>query len=128
MVLLDTQLLLWAAISPEKLPARARRTIQRRDTAVTFSLVSIWEVAIKLSLGRPEFRVDPRALREGLLGEGFTELAITADAVLLVANLPWVHRDPFDRLLVAQAQAAKLSLLTADRTLLGYGPAVKLAT
>ena len=88
-------------------------------------MVSLWEVAIKASLGRGDFKVNPLALRMGLLKDGFRELPIQVNHVLAVQHLPWIHRDPFDRLLVAQASEEQLSLLTADRTLLGYGDGVR---
>lgn len=84
-------------------------------------------MAIKTLLGRPGFAVDPALLHRALLAEGFVELAITAPHVLRVARLPWVHRDPFDRLLVAQAIEEGLTLLTADATLKRYGRFVKAA-
>ena len=87
---------------------------------------SLWEVAIKTSLGRAGFAVDPGLLHRTLLAEGFVELPITASHLVRVAGLPWVHRDPFDRLLVAQAIEDKLTLLTADVTLKRYGRFVKL--
>jgi PIN domain nuclease of toxin-antitoxin system len=92
---------------------------------IWFSVVSLWEMAIKASLGREDFQVNPPALRLGLLDQGFLELPIQVDHVLAVQHLPWVHRDPFDRLLVAQAAQERLSLITADRTLLGYGDGVR---
>lgn len=88
-------------------------------------MVSLWEVAIKASLGRPDFQLDTSALRRGLQREGFLELPIEAEHVLAVEHLPWIHRDPFDRLLVVQARHEQLNLLTADRTLCGYGDGVR---
>ena len=125
-VLLDTHLVLWAALQPERLPARAARLIGARDTAVAYSVASLWEVAIKSSMGRPDFTVDSTALRRWLLVEGFTELNILPAHVLHVAHLPWRHRDPFDRLLVAQAEAEGMLLWTADAALKAYGAMVKL--
>jgi len=123
-LLLDTHLLLWWATMPEQLPAAARIPLESADPPPFFSVVSLWEVAIKASLGRDDFQANPLALRMGLLQEGFRELPIQVDHVLAVQHLPWVHRDPFDRLLVAQAAQERLSLITADRTLLGYGDRV----
>ncbi len=93
-----------------------------------FSVVSLWEVAIKASWKRPDFQVNPAALRAGLLQEGFRELSIEAGHMLAVEQLPWIHRDPFDRLLVAQAALEGLRLLTTDRTLAGYGEHVRWVT
>ena len=123
--LVDTHLLIWWASMPEQLPEPALRRLASRDRPLFFSLVSLWEVAIKTSLGREDFQVDPSALRRGLLREGFQELPIAAEHVLAVQQLPWIHRDPFDRLLVAQALQEHLHLLTTDKTLLGYGQAVQ---
>ncbi len=126
MLLVDTHLLLWAAFEPARLSATAAKTLRSRDTPLMFSLATIWEVAIKTSLGRPDFSVDPGLLHRALLGEGFVELPINAAHLVRVASLPWVHRDPFDRLLVAQAMEDKLTLLTADAALKPYGRFVRL--
>ena len=122
--LLDTQLLLWLAIAPERLPAAWRETLSDRRLPLLYSVVSLWEVAIKTSLGKPGFLVDATQLRDGLKQQGVQELAIAPEHCLAVQHLPWIHRDPFDRLLVAQAIQAELTLLTADRTLSGYGSQV----
>ena len=119
--LLDTQLLLWWSVMPERLPAETRARLADCRQAPCFSVASLWEVAIKTSLGRADFQVDAAALRLGLLQEGFIELPVRAPHALAVLHLPWVHRDPFDRLLVAQAAQEGLQLITADRTLLAYG-------
>jgi len=119
--LLDTQLLLWLAISPERLSPEFQQQLENRKSPFLFSVASLWEVAIKTSLGKPGFDVDARQLRTGLLREGFQELPIEAEDCLAVQHLPWLHRDPFDRLLVAQALSQKLTLLTADRSLAAYG-------
>ena len=91
-----------------------------------FSLASLWELVIKTSLGRPDFSVDPGLLQRALLSEGFVEVAIAAPHLARVATLPWVHRDPFDRLLVAQAMEGKLTLLTVGARLKRDGRFVKL--
>lgn len=123
--LLDTQLLVWLACRPDRLGSELAEQLSDRERPIHFSVVSLWEVAIKASLGRPDFQIDADALRQGLQREGFTELPITAEHVLAVQHLPWIHRDPFDRLLVAQARQEGLLLLTADRTLSDYGEAVR---
>lgn len=125
MLLLDTHLLLWAAFEPSKLSPKATKVLQSRAEPLLFSLASLWEVAIKTSLGRPGFSVDPALLHRGLLAEGLVELPIQAAHIARVASLPWVHRDPFDRLLVAQAAEEKLTLLTVDATLKRYGRFVR---
>jgi PIN domain nuclease of toxin-antitoxin system len=125
-VLLDTHLLLWAAGSPQRLPKTALSILKAHDTALLFSAASIWEVVIKTSLGRSDFQVDPQRLRHGLLVHGYEELPITGDHALAVRTLPSLHKDPFDRILIAQAQSEGLTLLTADRQLAAYGPPCKL--
>ena len=125
MLLLDTHLVLWFAFEPDRLSAKARKLLQSRETELAFSIATLWEVAIKSSLGRPDFSVDTQRLRNGLLAEGVAELGIDAEHVARVATLPWIHRDPFDRLLVAQAQSERATLLTVDRTLANYGRFVR---
>jgi len=125
MLLLDTHLVLWAAFAPERLSTKAAKALVSREVPLAFSPATLWEIAIKTSLGRPDFVVDPGLLHKALLNEGFIELPIRAEHVLRVATLPWVHRDPFDRLLVAQAMEDGLTLLTADATLKRYGRFVK---
>lgn len=125
MILLDTQIVIWLALAPDRLAPKTRRVLEARDQPVSFSHASLWEVAIKSSLGRSDFAVDARALRAGLLDAGFSELAIRPDHLFAVAALPWHHRDPFDRLLVAQARVEAATLLTADRALKAYGRHVR---
>jgi len=132
-LLLDTQLLLWWAVEPERLPAVVAGHLADPLQPLTLSVVSLWEVAIKASLGRADFQVDATALRLGLLGQGFQELPIRAEHALAVQQLPWIHRDPhrcaedfvFDRLLVVQAQLEGLRLMSADRQLAAYGDHVQ---
>lgn len=126
-VLIDTHLVLWAALAPERLPPRAAKLLTSRSHEVAFSVASLWEISIKSSLGRPDFQVDAEALREGMLDAGFIELDIRPHHVMRVATLPWIHRDPFDRLLVAQALQEGIDLMSADKTLKGYGKVVKSA-
>ena len=122
-LLLDTLLLLWAAGAPDRLPGAARALIEDPDTVLIFSVASLWEIAIKRGLGRDDFKVDPRLLRRGLLDNGYLELVITSAHVVSVEGLPPLHRDPFDRLLVAQAVAEGITLLTADAQMAAYpGP------
>jgi PIN domain nuclease of toxin-antitoxin system len=111
---------------PARLSPKAAKLLTRRDQPLAFSLASLWEVAIKTSLDRPGFSVDPALLHKALLHEGFQELPIRPQHVVRVAKLPWIHRDPFDRLRVAQAAEEKISLLTADETLRAYGRFVRL--
>jgi PIN domain nuclease of toxin-antitoxin system len=124
-VLLDTQLLIWAAYAPQRLASSFAAELVDRHNDICYSLASLWEVAIKTSLGREDFQVDPPALRRGVLREGFQELPIQAEHVLAVRDLPLIHLDPFDRLLVVQAQREGLRLVTTDRRLAEYGEAVR---
>ena len=122
-LLLDTHVLLWAAGVPERLPAAARAMIEEPGTELFFSAASLWEVVIKNGLGRADFSVDPHLLRQGLLENGYTELAVTGGHVLAVGLLPPIHKDPFDRILVAQARSEGITLLTADEIVGRYpGP------
>ena len=122
-LLLDTHVLLWAAGVPERLPGAARTLIEDRDTKLFFSAASLWEVAIKSGLGRADFRVDPRVLRRGLLENDYAELPVAGAHAVVVDLLPPIHKDPFDRLLVAQARVEGFTLLTADQMVARYpGP------
>lgn len=122
-LLLDTHLLLWAAGQPDRLSAAARALLENPENALLFSAASLWEVAIKRGLGRDDFRVDARLLRRGLLDNGYQELPITSQHVVTIDGLPPIHKDPFDRLLVAQATVEGITLLTADPLVAQYpGP------
>ena len=122
-LLLDTHVLLWAAGEPERLPAAARELIEDPQADLLFSPASLWEVAIKRSLDREDFRVVPRLLRRGLLDNGYAELPITSEHAVALVGLPPIHKDPFDRMLVAQATIAGIELLTVDEVVARYpGP------
>lgn len=122
-LLLDTHVLLWAAGEPSKLSRDARDAIDDLNNELLFSVASLWEVSIKRCLGRSDFNVDPRLLRRGLLDHGYEELTITSHHVVAVDSLPTLHKDPFDRLLVAQAIIEGALLLTTDSLLTKYpGP------
>ena len=121
--LLDTHLLLWAAGNPGRLSAESRDLLTDPATQLMFSTASIWEVVIKNALGRSDFRVEPRRLRDGLIQNGYGELAIRSEHALAVGLLPPIHKDPFDRILIAQAQVEDATLLTTDTKLARYpGP------
>jgi len=125
-LLLDTQLLLWAAGQPERLSSAARRLLNNPRNELLFSAASVWEITIKNTLGRDDFRVEPRTLRRGLLANGYTELPITSEHAVNVDALPPLHKDPFDRLLVAQALTEGMTLLTGDAQVARYpGPVRK---
>lgn len=122
-LLLDTHLLLWAAGQPERLPEQARQMIAEPAHQPWFSAASFWEIAIKRGLGREDFRVDPHLLRRGLLDNGYRELPVTSLHAMATEHLPPIHKDPFDRLLVAQAETEGVLLLTSDEIVVRYpGP------
>jgi len=125
-LLLDTHLLIWTAGSPDKLSKAACALIEDRDNEIAFSAVSIWEIAIKFALQKPEFNVDPHLVRRGCLDNAMTELAMTSAHAIVTASLPPIHKDPFDRLLVAQAMAEGVTLLTADETIAQYRGPIRL--
>lgn len=122
-ILLDTHLLLWAAGEPRRLSRQARRLIDNPQNEVLFSAASLWEVAIKCGWGREDFKVDARLLRRGLLDNGYSELPIMSEHVVATESLPLIHKDPFDRILVAQATVEGITLLTVDSLVSKYpGP------
>jgi PIN domain nuclease of toxin-antitoxin system len=124
--LLDTHLLLWAASGAARLPAEARALLEDEASTPVFSVASIWEIAIKRGLGREDFRVDPRVLRRGLLDNGYEELPVYGHHAAAADGLPPIHRDPFDRLLVAQAMTEGLTLLTVDPLVARYPAPVRM--
>ena len=122
-LLLDTHLLLWAAGQPERLSSTAHSLLSDLENELLFSAASLWEIAIKNGFGRSDFRVQPRLLRRGLLENGYNELPITSAHAVSLDTLPPVHKDPFDRILVAQALAEGITLLTVDPVIAQYpGP------
>jgi PIN domain nuclease of toxin-antitoxin system len=125
-LLLDTHILLWALIAPDRLPKAVREAIETPTNDVLFSSASVWEIAIKAGLGRAEFNVEPAELVAAALDSGFVELPVRSAAAIKVATLPPHHRDPFDRLLAAQAMTEPAVLLTADAKLPAYSEMVRL--
>ncbi|HTS51161.1 MAG TPA: type II toxin-antitoxin system VapC family toxin [Bryobacteraceae bacterium] len=123
-ILLDTHLLLWWLEGHPSLPAQAREMIRDPENTIFVSAVSLWEIWLKQSLGKLRLPVN---FTERLAAEAFESLPLMASQTRQVALLPWHHRDPFDRMLIAQAQVEKLVLLTADEALAAYGAAVHLA-
>jgi len=122
-LLLDTHLLLWTAAEPSKLSPQAKALISNKEHRLYFSAASLWEVVIKNGLGRPDFRVDPHLLRRGLVDNGYLELPVTSQHTLAVGHLPDIHKDPFDRILVAQAETEGFLLITSDEQVAQYpGP------
>ena len=123
-LLLDTHILLWAAGEPEKLSGSARDILTKDENYLFFSAASIWEIVIKLRLGREDFKVDPYRLRKMLVAHGYTELPVTAEHALKVDSLPLLHKDPFDRILIAQARSEGMLLLSRDASVFQYKEAV----
>ena len=123
-LLLDTHVLLWALVSPSNIPAKTRSLIQSTDSEILFSAASIWEIAIKAGLGRLSPAVSPMEIADAAIETGFSELPVRSIAAAQVALLPMHHRDPFDRVLIAQALTEPARLLTADRALLSYSDLV----
>jgi PIN domain nuclease of toxin-antitoxin system len=124
-LLLDTHLLLWAGGEPRRLPTLARALIKDPKNELMFSAASLWEIAVKRQLGREDFRVDPRLLRRALLDNSYRELPITGEHTVAIDSLPSIHKDPFDRILVAQAMVEGVPLLTADPIVARYGGPVR---
>lgn len=124
-ILLDTHLLLWAMAASRRLPRTVRTQLLDSRNEVYYSAASVWEIAIKTNLRRKDFRIDLDALLDALRKSGFVELPITAVHAAGVVRLPAIHKDPFDRLLVAQSMAEPMTLLTNDATLGDYWDGVK---
>ena len=124
-ILLDTHILLWALVEPERLDADTLNAIRSATNEVLFSAASIWEIAIKAGLRRADFVVDPVEIVSEALDAGYAELALHSNAAALVADLPLLHRDPFDRVLTAQAIAEPAFLYTADPRLAPYSQLVR---
>ncbi len=122
-LLLDTHVLLWALTESPRVDA-IRKRLLAADNEVYFSVASVWEIAVKASLGK--LKADAMEVRDAALEGGFVELPILGPHALHVGGLAWHHRDPFDRLLIAQAAAEPMRLLTADEQLLAYGGPVEL--
>jgi PIN domain nuclease of toxin-antitoxin system len=119
-LLLDTHLLIWAVGEPEKLSAAARDLLENPSNDLLFSAASIWEVAIKYGRGRADFRIDPHLLRRGLLDHGYIEVPVTSAHAAAIEGLPPLHKDPFDRILIAQSAVEEILLLTADPLVAQY--------
>ncbi|MCA1404040.1 type II toxin-antitoxin system VapC family toxin [Ensifer sp. IC3342] len=125
-ILLDTHILLWVAGAPDRLPQRARTLIESRENTLFFSAASLWEIAIKRGLGRADFEADPRLLRRGLLDNGYAELPVSSAHAVEIDQLPAIHKDPFDRILIAQSIVEGVTLLTADEIVGKYPGPIRL--
>jgi len=124
-ILLDTHLLIWAVAEPARLDRETADDLEDTANEILFSAASIWEIAIKYRLSRPDFVHEPNEIARAAQHTGFTELPVRAAAAALVATLPPLHRDPFDRLLIAQALAEPALLYTADVRLAPYSDLVR---
>lgn len=125
-VLLDTHILLWALGAPQRLPRAIVAQIESPDTTVYFSAASIWEIAVKTALGKTGFHYSPEDIAQAAGDTGFAELPVSAAHGAKLAHLPQHHRDPFDRLLIAQAMLMPAQLLTADAALVPYSELVQI--
>ncbi|MDP1682289.1 MAG: type II toxin-antitoxin system VapC family toxin [Burkholderiales bacterium] len=125
-VLLDTHILLWALDAPERLPQDVVAQLESPETTVYFSAASIWEIAIKTALGKIDFHYSPEDIAQAAKDTGFVELPVSAAHGAKVAHLPLHHRDPFDRLLIAQVLLMPAQLITADAALVPYSELVRL--
>jgi PIN domain nuclease of toxin-antitoxin system len=125
-LLLDTHLLLWAAEGIQCVPPGARALMADPENELVFSVASLWEIVIKSGLGRADFAVDARVLRRALIDNGYRELPILSEHAVAVEALPPIHKDPFDRLLIAQATVEGIPLLTDDAIMARYPGPVRL--
>jgi PIN domain nuclease of toxin-antitoxin system len=122
-LLLDTHLLLWTAQKSSRLSSAALKLISNRDNELIFSVASIWEFGIKYAKAPDQFDTTPNELREALLENGYIELDIAGKHALAISNLPALHGDPFDRILIAQSGVEGITLLTSDERVARYpGP------
>jgi len=124
-LLLDTHVLLWALVSPDRIPARVRERLTSPEHEVLFSAASMWEIAIKVQIGRMELPIPLQEVVTAAVKSGFEELPVRAGHAAIIVQLPMYHRDPFDRILVAQALYEPARLLTADRKLARYSDLVE---
>jgi PIN domain nuclease of toxin-antitoxin system len=119
-LLLDTHIVLWALSADRRLPKALRLLIEDEGNEPFFSPINVLEVAIKRSLGGSDELPDPHVMRRQLVDNGYSELPVTAQHAAMVADLPPIHRDPFDRLLVAQSRIEGIGLLTVDPVVARY--------
>jgi len=125
-ILLDSHLLVWLAAATARLPSVAREMIEDTENLLFFSSASIWELSVKHSLGRNDIPVHPRALHRALLENNFQELSINSDHAFALESLPPIHKDPFDRILIAQSISEGMLLLTSDEMIAKYNGPIRL--
>lgn len=119
-ILLDTHCAIWAVYDQARFGPRIRALIEQSDTTLFFSAVSIAEIAIKRALNRPDFPFEPDEIRHALLSADYLEMTFSGAQAAQLRSLPLIHRDPFDRMLVAQTLSEGATLLTADTTIRSY--------
>ena len=124
-LLLDSHLLVWSSSTSKRLSPTARFLISAPDNVLFFSAASVWELAIKQDSKKHDIQVDARLLRLGLLDNGYNELPVTGDHAVAIRALPLIHKDPFDRILIAQATVEGITLLTADPVVARYPGPIK---
>jgi PIN domain nuclease of toxin-antitoxin system len=125
--LLDTHVLIWTNAASSRLDQKTRSILLDDENDVYFSAISILEIAIKQTLSKRDFDVEATAIRRSLIDDGFVELPVNGTQAAFVASLPLIHKDPFDRLLVAQANVEGITLITADEQIARYpGPILKI--
>jgi PIN domain nuclease of toxin-antitoxin system len=117
MYLIDTHIMLWAAFEPHKLSTKILNILRSDDVTVFVSLASLWELRIKRNLGKLSFYDDLHMQIEDI---GYQSLNITSEHILALDDIPMIHKDPFDRMLIAQAIYEKLTLITDDKNILKY--------
>ena len=125
-LLLDTHIAMWSVEDSPRLSKKARRLIAEPENILFFSAITIWEISIKRGLGKHNFNYDPDEVRRTLLRDGYQELQLTSLQALSLKALPMIHRDPFDRILIAQALSEGLTLLTSEKTVAKYPGRIKL--
>lgn len=118
--LLDTYILLWAEIEPEKLPKKAKDILENPRNRLFVSAVNFWEITVKNALQKEDFKIDPYRFREQLQEDGYEEMGIKIEHVMAVGWLPQIHKDPFDHLLIAQAVVEEIPLITHDKFIRRY--------
>jgi PIN domain nuclease of toxin-antitoxin system len=125
-VLLDSHLLVWSAAQTTKLPAETRVFLEDQNNMLFFSSASIWELSVKHALGKGDIPVHPRVLHHALQKQDFHELPLTSQHAFVLETLPLIHKDPFDRILIAQATCEGMLLLTSDETVAKYQGPIRL--
>jgi PIN domain nuclease of toxin-antitoxin system len=125
-ILPDSHILAWFAEDDPKLTSEMRSLLESDDDELFFSSASIWELTIKRGLNRTGFNIEPRILHRALLDNGFQELGVNSRHAFALESLPPIHKDPFDRILIAQATAEGMLLLTSDETVARYPGPIRL--